>query len=140
MTTICWTVIHNLPADTVHAARHFGHILHHVRRFAPHRVIPRPRSWAEFVCKVVVGGGGLLVPQPALPPPAPPVPIVQPAPPLATPWLIPSPGFFVPSVTPATIRGGGESGSQSAPEPSTAVLLGISAGAALLVRRHRRRR
>jgi hypothetical protein len=151
MTTICWTIVHNVPAPLTHAGkaiRRVGHFIHHLARHRVHRIVPRTGAWVEVVCKVVVIGGGTLIPRPALPPP-PAVPVVWPASPGETPlptgppgWVIPGgtgSGFAPPASPPGeVIRGGGQRGLQSAPEPSTVALLGVSAGAAVLVRRWRR--
>jgi len=113
MTTICWTVIHRATTPVARVVARFGHAARHAIRPVAYRAARMPndaaaaagpaRTWVEVVCKIVPAalvGGGLLAPYPVNPPrlPAPPAPIVQPAPP-TSPWLFP-PGTHTAPATP----------------------------------------
>ncbi len=177
MITICWTIIHHAAAPVAqgarrlaHAARHFIHPASRgAARALSHapRVAARPRTWVELVCRTipaVVGGGGLLIPQPANPPrPFEPPPAIVALPPTiiepGLPYAPGSPmGWIVPPYTvaqtypgqPSGAGGGsGPSGSgpgggstpipPATPEPSSAGLLLSGAVGLLLIRRFMRR-
>lgn len=150
MPMICWTIIHQAISPVAagatrifHAAHHFLHpaVTAGVKRAVRHapRAAARTVGWIELVCKtipVAVGGGGLLIPQPANPLlPASPPAIFEPVPALS-PWSSPAifePGSafsswsssnpVVPPLPPAGPYPGPPTVPKSAPEPSSAALL-----------------
>jgi hypothetical protein len=160
MPTICWTIIHHAVTPAAHGAtrlsrvarrfvapvvnRRAGHVVLH----AP-RVAAQPRTWIQLVCKTipaVVGGGGLLIPQPANPPrlPEPPPAIVSRGP-AFTAWPLPvisdpGPPLFswspvngaVPPDEPGPLNA--RPVPEAAPEPSSAGLLVGSLFGLLLTR------
>jgi len=170
MATICWTVLHPGGASASHGAHHLGHAVGHVIRPIVHQSARLPRyaasaarrshPWAQIVCKMIpgiVGGVGLLAPQPVNPLPPDRPAFFAPAPAL----IAAGPAFLVPSRAaiaegPASgasgvatripgdwidrrdIPGGSRAGAgpapQAVPEPSTAGLM-LSGIAGLLVLR-----